>query len=61
MSLYYSIIASEFICTSPARTASQVTGILGLVSYSGFFTVSEEQNSNMFFWFFKAQVRDHFT
>ena len=41
---------------SIARSASQVTGILGLISYSGFITVNEQYNSNMFFWFFKAQV-----
>ena len=39
-----------------ARKASQVLGILGLTSYAGFITVDEQYNSNMYFWFFKAQV-----
>ena len=38
-----------------ARQLSQVHGILGITSYSGFLTVDETFNSNMFFWFFPAQ------
>ena len=30
--------------------------MLGRTSYAGFFTVDEMHNSNMYFWFFPAQV-----
>ncbi len=36
---------------------SEVTEKLaGVTSYSGFLTVNETYNGNMFFWFFPAQV-----
>lgn len=39
-----------------ARKLSEVnsTNFLGLESYSGFMTVKEEYNNNLFFWFFPA-------
>ena len=40
-----------------AHKMSQVSEqIAGLTSYSGFFTVNETYNGNIFFWFFPAQV-----
>ena len=33
--------------------------IAGLTSYTGFFTVNETYNGNIFFWFFPAQVSTH--
>jgi len=39
-----------------ARALSEVKGVGELPSYSGFFTVNETYGSNMFFWFFPAQV-----
>lgn len=39
-----------------ARSQSYVKPIKdGIVSYSGFFTVNKQYNSNLFFWFFPAQ------
>lgn len=39
-----------------ARKLSLVTGLTpNITSYSGFFTVDEECDSNMFFWFFPSQ------
>jgi vitellogenic carboxypeptidase-like protein len=38
-----------------AHELSEVKGIGGIPSYSGFFTVNKDYNSNMFFWFFPAQ------
>lgn len=35
-------------------------GAEGVVSYSGYFTVDKEFNSNMFFWFFPAEVNIYF-
>jgi len=37
-----------------ARDLSFVQNITDVVSYSGYFTVNEKYNSNMFFWFFPA-------
>jgi len=44
--------------SSSAQAASRVGDIPGVeqVSYSGFFTVNETTNSNMYFWFFPARV-----
>jgi len=33
-------------------------GAEGVVSYSGYFTVEKTFNSNMFFWFFPAEVKN---
>eukprot|EP01138_Halocafeteria_seosinensis_P011635 gb/GECG01011885.1/.p1 GENE.gb/GECG01011885.1/~~gb/GECG01011885.1/.p1 ORF type:complete len:490 (+),score=48.11 gb/GECG01011885.1/:1-1470(+) len=38
-----------------ARQEAQVHGISSLESYSGFFTVNQTYNSNIFFWYFPAQ------
>jgi vitellogenic carboxypeptidase-like protein len=42
-----------------AQNLSRVGPLKGtnIESYSGFFTVNKTTNSNMFFWFFPAQVR----
>ncbi len=37
-----------------ARKLSRVTNFTSVESYSGYFTVNETYNSNMFFWFFPA-------
>ncbi|KAJ9586802.1 hypothetical protein L9F63_019588 [Diploptera punctata] len=45
---------------SEARNLSRVSGgpfSKDVLSYSGFFTVNETHNSNMFFWFFPAEKR----
>lgn len=39
-----------------ARKLSLVTNLTSIVSYTGYFTVNETYNSNMFFWFFPAAV-----
>lgn len=39
-----------------ARKLSRVTNFTSIESYSGYFTVNETYNSNMFFWFFPAAV-----
>ena len=57
--IYLILSITQYTCFSvhvSARKASQVLGILGLTSYAGFITVDEQYNSNMYFWFFKAQV-----
>lgn len=38
-----------------ARSLSQVNGIGSFPSYSGYFTVDDKNNGNMFFWFFPSQ------
>lgn len=38
-----------------AIAASRVSGVGSVPSYSGYLTVNEEHQSNMFFWFFPAQ------
>lgn len=43
------------------REAAKVTGLKGaedVPSYSGYFTVREETQNNMFFWYFPAQNGD---
>ncbi len=35
--------------------------LLGDTSYAGFFTVNETFSSNMYFWFFPAQVSELYT
>jgi hypothetical protein len=39
-----------------AQKLSRVTNLTNVESYSGYLTVNETYNSNMFFWFFPAQV-----
>ena len=43
-----------------ARTSATVhhKDMMDVSSYAGYFTVNKEYNSNMFFWFFPAQVRN---
>ena len=42
-----------------ARTVATVEHkvMMEVSSYAGYFTVNKEYNSNMFFWFFPAQVK----
>lgn len=48
------LFISDYLPDQPevARNLSQVFGIGNYESYSGFITVNETTNSNMFFWFF---------
>lgn len=39
-----------------AQKLAKVTNLTTVESYSGFFTVNEKYNSNLFFWFFPAAV-----
>lgn len=39
------------------KELARVTNVTDVLSYSGFFTVNQEFNSNLFFWFFPAAVR----
>lgn len=39
-----------------AQQMASVTEIFDVQSYSGYFTVREEFNSNLFFWFFPSKV-----
>ena len=44
---------------SDAKALSEVNGLLNvknIKSYSGFITVDEKYNSNLFFWFFPSMV-----
>lgn len=43
--------------TVQAREAAQVKDLTSIISYSGFITVNEEYNSNLFFWYFPAEVK----
>jgi len=43
-----------------AQNLSRVTNLTDVISYSGYFTVNETYNSNMFFWFFPAKVMVYF-
>lgn len=43
-----------------AREQALVTNFTNVISYSGFFTVNESCNANLFFWFFPAAVSSSF-
>lgn len=51
-------LCGDTVCATfpAARALSEVKGVGEFPSYSGFFTVNETYGSNMFFWFFPAQV-----
>lgn len=40
-----------------ARESALVKDFFPVKSYSGFITINESQNSNMFFWYFPSEVR----
>lgn len=43
-----------------AREAALARDFLPVISYSGFITVNETHNSNLFFWFFPSEVLEIF-
>ncbi|XP_015127321.1 venom serine carboxypeptidase [Diachasma alloeum] len=50
------LIESGSIDEARRKSIVEHEGLRDLVSYSGFFTVNKEYNSNLFFWFFPAQM-----
>lgn len=52
------LIESGKINEAREKSAVEHAEIEGINSYSGYFTVNKDYGSNMFFWFFPAQVRN---
>lgn len=57
------LILTDYLTSSNFRSGeliwkelARVSNITDVLSYSGFFTVNQEFNSNLFFWFFPAAV-----